>query len=436
MRLRLLRINHYLMLIALIMLQMQALQAYHVYITAPDNDQVLVIDTQTNTQIAAIPVSDEPLDLAATPDGTRVYVTCLLNSKVTYIDTATNTVEGSISVATPPFFIAITPDGSTAYVTGVNLTGPNFIIPIDIATNTAGALIPVPPGYPQAIAIAPDGATAYVTINSGGPSFDYSLYPIAIPAHTVGTPISLGTSPVSNFASSIAIAPDGNTAYVANNDLNSITPVNLNTQTAAASVAVGPGQLGDIAITPDGATAYVTRPSAGTVISLNLATPLVPSLGGSVMVGDSPVGVRVTPDGKTAYTANFQSSDSTPLSLTNPLVPVAEANILLRSSSGDPVIPFYLTILTLPNVSGIIRNNTFLNKTERILIISWTAISDTSNEVVSYRIYRGNVLIGTVLASDPLCFKTCLQGCDCGQSYFVVVVHANGVESNRRPVKI
>ena len=142
-----------------------------------------------------------------------------------------------------PDAIAITPDGQTAYVA----TTGNTVIPIATATNTAGTPIALGTA-PSAIAITPDGQTA--------------LWPIRVTArsppslgHRHGRdpdhrrerprghrhhprrchrlcgrpgqlghpdrpqlptrrrpPISVGSSP-----GSIAITPDGTTAYVANN---------------------------------------------------------------------------------------------------------------------------------------------------------------------------------------------------------------------------
>jgi len=70
---------------------------------------VSVIDTATNTVVAAIPVGLFPEGVAITPDGTRVYVPNLGFDTVSVIDTATNTVVATITVGGGPLAVAITP---------------------------------------------------------------------------------------------------------------------------------------------------------------------------------------------------------------------------------------------------------------------------------------------------------------------------------------
>ena len=101
---------------------------------------------------------------------------------------------------------------------------------------------------PYSIAISPNGTTAYVA-NWGS----NSVTPINTATNTAGTPIGVGTNP-----QTIAITPDGKTAYVANSGNSSITPIDLATNKAGTPVPVKEGAFG-IAITPNGKTAYVVE---------------------------------------------------------------------------------------------------------------------------------------------------------------------------------
>ncbi|MGM2818249.1 YncE family protein [Bacillus cereus group sp. Bce001] len=116
-------------------------------------DSVSVINTTTNTEIfPRIPVGDNPLGIAITPDGSRAYVTNLADNNVSVINTATNTeILPRIPVGDRPIRIAITPDGSRAYVT--NLVDNNVSV---INTITNIEIFPrIPVGdFPFAIAIA------------------------------------------------------------------------------------------------------------------------------------------------------------------------------------------------------------------------------------------------------------------------------------------
>ena len=53
--------------------------------------------------------------------------------------------------------------------------------------------------------------------------------------------------------------PDGKTAYVANSDSGTVTPIRTATNTALKAITVGSTRRVAIAITPDGKTAYVAN---------------------------------------------------------------------------------------------------------------------------------------------------------------------------------
>ena len=81
--------------------------------------------------------------------------------------------------------MVVTPNGRTLYVLN---SGGDTVTPIRVATNTAGAPIPVP-HQPFTLAITPDGKTLYVT---GGANL---LIPIRTSTNHPGSPIVVGVSP-------------------------------------------------------------------------------------------------------------------------------------------------------------------------------------------------------------------------------------------------
>lgn len=119
------------------------------------------------------------------------------------------------------------------------------------------------------LVVAPRLGRAYVL---AGPPF--TLTPVSLSTGAVGRPIRLGPT-----VWSVALAPDGTTAYVVNAgsgiiDLpgpagSTITPVNLRTGRAGPAISVGDGPC-DIAFAGDD-TAYVSRPLAGRLTQVNLA---------------------------------------------------------------------------------------------------------------------------------------------------------------------
>jgi len=70
---------------------------------------VSVIDTSTDTVVAAVQVGDHPFGIAVTPDGRRVYVANMESHDISVIDTSSNTVVATISGFVQPREIAITP---------------------------------------------------------------------------------------------------------------------------------------------------------------------------------------------------------------------------------------------------------------------------------------------------------------------------------------
>ncbi len=208
------------------------------------------------------------------------------------------TIAGTLVIVVLPTGVAYASPQSTAYVANLNS---DSVTPIDTATNTAGTPITVGT-RPYSIAITPDGSTAYVVNDGSGGTG--TVTPIDTATNTAGTPITVGSGPTG-----IAITPDGSTAYVVNDSSDSVTPIDTATNTAGTPITVGsaPSQ---IAITPDGSTAYVTTIGSDSVTPINTATN---TAGTPITVGSHPVGIAITPDGSTAYVVNVDSASVTPI---------------------------------------------------------------------------------------------------------------------------
>ena len=178
-------------------------------------------------------------------------------------------------------------------------------------------LLKLPDGHtvgdgPITIAITAGGKTAY-TANYEA----WTVTPIDVATGARGTPIRVGQNP-----HSIAITPDGKTAYTDNAGDGTVTPIDLATHIARAPIDVpgAPGPNGDgapwvIAITPNGKTAYVAT-VGGKLIPIHLATgTLGKPIGG---VGSFPQ-IAIAPNGKVAYVTNSGSQTILPIDLTTGL---------------------------------------------------------------------------------------------------------------------
>ena len=142
---------------------------------------------------------------------------------------------------------------------------------------------------------------AYVT-NSD----DNTVTPINIATNTPGAPIAVGTNPFR-----VVITPNDRTAYVINSGDNTVTPINVATNTPGTAIAVGTTPL-RVAITPNSTTAYVINADSNNVTPINVATN-IPGI--AIPVGNGPSGIAITPNGITAYVANSGSNTVTPINI-------------------------------------------------------------------------------------------------------------------------
>jgi T5SS/PEP-CTERM-associated repeat protein/YVTN family beta-propeller protein len=261
------------------------------YISNADSNEVSVIDTSTNTVVAAVPVGNSPFGVAIKPDGTRAYVANAFSSDVSVIDTSTNTVVATVGLANSPYGVAITPDGGRAYVTNPTSNGVSVI---DTSTNTVIATVPVG-SVPYGVTITPDGGRAYVTNNQ-----EDSVSVIDTSTNTV-----IATVPVGTFPYGAAVNPNGSRVYIANEFNGDVSVIDTSTNTVIATVAVGDAPYG-VAITPDGSRAYVANFSSNNVSGIDTSTNTVVA---TIPVGTAPYGVAITPDGSRAYVANSISNN-------------------------------------------------------------------------------------------------------------------------------
>lgn len=280
------------------------------------NSDVTLINTVTDTAIANVPTGAGPVGSAITPDGQKAYVANSDNT-VTVINLATLTTTTLSNPAfgfNTPQTIAITPDGSKAYVT--NFTG-NSVTVINTSNDTLNTLIP---GvfFGIGIAITPDGSTALVATTNSVTKIDLAT-----------NSVSIITSPNFNNTTDIAVKPNGATGYITDLGNNNIVPIDLTTFTLEAPInAHSPTFL--IAINPSGTKAYAT--TLGTTVSvINLTNNTYvnsilgfPSSSGVITISNNPFadailgfagssGVAFTPSGAKAYVTDIVSSDVYPI---------------------------------------------------------------------------------------------------------------------------
>lgn len=187
--------------------------------------------------------------------------------------------------------LALTAPAALAQQAFVANLGAHTVTPLDLATNQAGAPIPVG-GDPDSIAISPDGRTAYVSNEIDG---TVSVIETATD-RVVGAPIAAGSNPAA-----VALTPDGGKLYVTDELSNRVTVIDTATRVAIGSIKVGSFPNG-IAVAPDGLSALVSNAGADTVSVIDTLTDTVAPA--PIAVGEEPLGIAFTPDGRKAFVAD------------------------------------------------------------------------------------------------------------------------------------
>lgn len=138
----------------------------YVYVTCRKSNEVRVVDRDSMSVIAIVPVGEMPLIPAITPDNQYVYVPNRNSNDISVLRTSDHTVVTTIpNVGPQPHGIAITDDGKFAYVTCENVSStvpphhpttgsktPGVISVIDLTSNTVIKQIEVG-GFAAGIAV-------------------------------------------------------------------------------------------------------------------------------------------------------------------------------------------------------------------------------------------------------------------------------------------
>ena len=195
-------------------------------------------------------------------------------------------------------FLAIFVPGAIAQYAYVTNETSNSVSVINTQSNrVVGPPISVD-GGPFSIAISPDGRSAYVASLGLG----YVSVIDTRSGQVIGSSI-----PVGQYPDAIAINPDGTRAYVASMT-GTVSVIDTKTRSLVGSpISVGEQPEG-IAVTPDGESVYVTNWISGNVSVIDAQTNEVASP--PIDIGGHPSAIAISPDGKDAYVANWSGSVS------------------------------------------------------------------------------------------------------------------------------
>ena len=236
------------------------------YVVNSGDNTVSVINTVTKAVIATLPVGEdylrEPRVLTLNPNDTRGYVPNPGNSTVSVINTVNNGIVTTIPVAGGKVgALALNPAGTRAYVVVSDMSGPEVlskVAVINTVTNRVVATIAIN-GAAEGIVLHPNGTRAYVPYN-GDTYYDNYVAVINTASNSVIANIHINVlGPVSGF---IKINPAGTRLYgvIGYSDVTPthIYVVNTINNSFVTAKNFGFGNMGDFILNAAGTRAYLT----------------------------------------------------------------------------------------------------------------------------------------------------------------------------------
>jgi YVTN family beta-propeller protein len=145
------------------------------------------------------------------------------------------------------------------------------------------------------LAIAPDVGRLYVSND-----FAQTVSVIDLASNTV-----VATWPIGGGPTAIAASPTGARVYVLNGSPASVFEIDTAANAVVNAVPLAVPQARGMAITPDGSRLYVSTSGSNSVKVIATATMTVTA---TIPVGQEPLGVDVSPDGSHVYVAAYASN--------------------------------------------------------------------------------------------------------------------------------
>jgi len=211
-----------------------------------------------NTKLLALIELDSPgEDWALSPDRNRLYVSLPESDQVVVVDTLAWRIVSRIAVGPRPTRVALQPDGARLWVTLEG--GPDAIAAIDTAQLTVTAKLPAGRGRHE-LALSDDNRSVYVT-NAG----DRTLSIIDAARLTRVRDVSLELVPTA-----VAFSPLARAVYVAGEEAGAVVAVGGEEPQVLARMEADAG-LGQIRFAPGGRLGFMVNPRTDRIHILDAA---------------------------------------------------------------------------------------------------------------------------------------------------------------------
>lgn len=266
---------------------------------------------------AKVAAGDSPTSMAVSPDFESLYAANNDSHSVSQYDIGPG---GELSPKSPPTVtagfapkgVAVSPNGQSVYVTAHGRVSQyNVDAAGELSPKSPASVASAPAAY--GVVVSPDGQSVYVTDMLS----NTDTYPENVWQYDVGPGGALSPKEPPTVTAAIeqpwavAVSPDGQTVYVTNWGLGSVSQFDVGPGGALslkspATVAAG-YETTEVAVSPDGESVYViSTGEAGSVFQYHVGADglLVPMDPAKVAASEGPHGVAVSPDGESVYVAN------------------------------------------------------------------------------------------------------------------------------------
>lgn len=270
-----------------------------VYVANNNSTNISIINTSNNSTGTNIALSAgaKPRGLAVSADGTRLYVADFsANGYIFAINTSTNALAKTLSLGSTryPIDIAVLPNGSKIYT--VNNSGSD----VSVINTSTWTITNVATGYQNGdVVITPDGTKAFASV-FGNTSAGNKVYVIDTATNAVLARPVVGSSPID-----LVMSSDGSKVYVANTTGGTISVIDTSTYAVSTITTYGSAPQ-KMALSYDGSKLYVVNSNCGCVNVIDTATKTDIK---NIAVGSMPYDIVVTPDGAKVYVTNQSSND-------------------------------------------------------------------------------------------------------------------------------
>lgn len=256
-----------------------------IYICSGDDNRIDVVDVATNKVVDRLPSGPDPELFALHPNGRFLYIANEDDNMVSVVDTVEKKVVTEIQVGVEPEGMGISPDGKILVNTSETTNMAHFI---NTQTNEVVADVLVD-ARPRVAEFTNDGKFVWVSAEIGG-----TVSVIDTATHQIVKKITFevqGVPKESIQPVGIQLTRDGTRAFVALGPANRIAEVDVATNTVKGYHLVGQ-RVWNLALSPDEKRLYSTNGVSDDISVFDMASAKVIK---SVPVGNAPWGVVVKP---------------------------------------------------------------------------------------------------------------------------------------------